>query len=147
MQICQAASVMPDGLRDLEVEARSAGIRNVTFLIERWVDGTAHFDGPGESLLVALDETSSSCLGVGGLSRCPDVPGALRMRRFYVAERCRRQGVAQALAAQLISAGFRHTGVLTCNARASKAAPPFWEAMGFEPVAIEGITHRLTAPV
>jgi hypothetical protein len=42
----------------------------------------------------------------------------------------------------VIASGFEHVDTLTCNARASAAAPPFWEAMGFTPVDIAGITHR-----
>lgn len=137
------ADWMPDRLRPLESEATKAGIRNVSVLIERWIDGSERYDRSGESLLVAIDSTSQVVVGVGGLSRCPDVAGALRVRRFYVAERCRRRGVASALATELVVRGHQEVAVLTCNAGASSAAGPFWEAMGFEPTATDGITHQL----
>lgn len=134
---------MPGGLGELAAEAQAAGIRNVTTLIDRWVDGSERFDAVGESLLVATDGVADRVVGVGGLSRCSDVAGALRVRRFYVAERWRRRGVARALATELIAGGVLHSAVLTCNAGASDAAPPFWESIGFEPVDVAGITHLL----
>lgn len=145
VDICSASSVMPDGLRALEAEARSSGVRNVAVLVDRWVDGSERYAAPGEALLVARVRASGQVVGVGALGRCPDVPGALRVRRFYVGEQWRRRGIARTLVGELIAGGLRHTDVLTCNARASDAAAPFWEAMGFEPVEIEGITHRSTA--
>lgn len=140
-----AEALMPDALRVLEIEARSFGIRNVGTLIDRWVDGSERFDGPGEALLVAVDPGLDLVVGVGGLSRCPDVAGALRVRRFYVAKQWRRRGIARTLARGLIASGLQQTDVLTCNAGASAGAAPFWEAMGFEPVDVAGITHCLRA--
>lgn len=144
VEVRPAAPLMPSVLRELDVEARASGIQNVSVLIDRWVGGSERFDGTGESLLVAVDPALNCVVGVGGLSRCPDVEGALRVRRFYVGEQWRRRGIARTLARQLVTDGLRHTNVLTCNAGASDAAAPFWEAMGFEPVDAPGITHWLT---
>lgn len=144
IEIGSAVPVMPDGLTGLEVEARSSGVRNVTMLVDRWVDGSERFDAPGELLLVARDSASGCVIGVGGLSRCPDVAGAFRVRRFYVAERWRRRGIARTLARALIDDRSRRGDLLTCNAKASGSAAPFWESMGFERVdGIDGITHQL----
>lgn len=131
---------MPDGLRDLAADAAVQGVRNMSILMDRWVDGSERFDRVGESLLIAETE-AGAVVGVGGLSHCPHVPGALRVRRFYVATDWRRKGVARTLAKRLVDDGFRHSDTLTCNARASTAAAPFWEAMGFRPVDIDGVTH------
>lgn len=139
-----AAAYVPDGLAPLAAEADSEGVRNVRAVIERWAEGSERFDRPGERLLVA--RADDRVIGVGGLSQCPTVPGALRMRRFYVNPTWRRRGVARALAEELIASGLAHAEVLTCNARASAAAPPFWEALGFDPVDIEGITHLRRRP-
>lgn len=129
------------GLDSLAEDAERGGIRIVGTLRERWLDGTERFDRPGESILVA--SSNDTVIGVGGLSQCPSVEGALRVRRFYVSPRWRRRGVARSLARQLIETGFEHVDVLTCNAAASDAAPPFWESIGFESVTAEGITHLL----
>lgn len=129
------------GLRQLADEAEREGIRNVRTLTERWSVGTERFDRVGENVLVAL---AGDIVGVGGLSQCPTVEGALRMRRFYVSPGWRRHGIGRALASDLIGSGLAHADLLTCNAAASDAAPPFWESMGFVPVAVDGITHVLT---
>lgn len=136
-----AESWMPDGLQMLAAESREYGIRNVTAVVERWANGSEVFDRVGESLLVGVDPTTDTVIAVGGLTHCPHVPEALRVRRFYVSVEWRRRGVAGAMARQLIADGLQRTSTLTCNAQASAAAPPFWEAMGFVPTNIEGITH------
>jgi hypothetical protein len=48
-----ATNELPGQLIELASEAAAAGINNFTTLIERWVDGTQRYDGPGESMLVA----------------------------------------------------------------------------------------------
>ncbi len=144
-RIVPAGPLLPDGLASLSRHADREGIRIVSTVIERWRDGTERFDRPGESLLAAL--SGDEVVGIGGITRCPQVSGALRMRRFYVAPDWRRQGVAHRLASELIAGGLQHAELLTCNAGASDAAAPFWEAMGFERVEMEGITHvRRRAP-
>ncbi len=140
-EIRRAASTAADDLRPLADEATSVGIRNVATLRSDWADGTQRFDGRGEQLLLAWQDQRA--IGVGGLTRCPHVADALRVRRFYVAESMRRRGIARALAVRLLEDGFRTSDTITCNARASAAASPFWESLGFEPVDIDGITHVL----
>ena len=139
--IAQATASLADDLAGLVAESSAVGIRNVTAVAERWTAGTERFDRPGEQLLVAW--AGSATIGIGGITQCPDVPGALRVRRFYVSSAHRRRGVARLLAEPLIAAAWQHTDTVTCNARASDAAPPFWESMGFEPVDAAGITHLL----
>ncbi len=129
-------------LGPLADEAGRAGIVNVARLIASWIDGTETYDRPGEQLLAVTNR--DDVIAVGGLARCPDLDGALRVRRFYVADAWRRRGVASGLADRLVERALRHTDTLTCNARASAAAPVFWEAMGFSPTTVPGITHTLT---
>lgn len=130
---------MPDGLVGLAEEAEHEGIRVVSAVVGQWVDGVQRFDGPGEAIVAAT--SVDGVIGIGALSACPHLAGALRVRRFYVAPRWRRRGVARALATELISNGFGHVDTITCNAQASAAAPPFWESMGFVPADTAGITH------
>lgn len=120
-----------------------AGIGVVSVVIDRWLDGTQRYDAPGESLLVARSLDGGRIVAIGGLTRCPHVAGAFRVRRFYVAPGARRQGVAGTLARQLIDGATRYSTIVTCNARASDAAAPFWETLGFVPTDVEGVTHRL----
>lgn len=128
-----------DRLDPLAVEAAEEGISNVRTLIDGWRSGAERFDRAGELLLVAV--SAGSVIGVGGRTWCPDVAGALRMRRFFISPRWRRHGVARALATQLIDSAWAHTSLLTCNAQASPAAPRFWERMDFVPTTTPGVTH------
>jgi GNAT superfamily N-acetyltransferase len=141
LRIEPAETWLPDRLDGLAEQASAEDIRIVARVVSRWRDGSERFDGPGERLYVAVDHEKGVTIGIGGLAQCPDVPGALRMRRFYVAPLYRRHGVARGLAQRLIEDVEGATTTLTCNARASAAAPPFWESMGFEPVDAPGITH------
>jgi len=140
-----AARWLPSDLDGLRREADDEGIRVVGVVIDRWVDGTQRYDVPGESLLVAA-RPHGVAVAVGGLSWCPNVAGALRVRRFYVSPATRRQGIASDLATRLIDGARNHTSKVTCNAQASASAPPFWESLGFAPVDADGITHVLDLP-
>lgn len=131
------------GLQALAMTATDEGIRNVGALVEQWASGQQRFEADGEALLIASDRGGHP-IGVGGLTRCPHVDGALRARRFYVDPDWRRRGVASSMATQLLALGDAHVDVITCNAAASAAAPMFWEALGFVPIEHEGITHIRT---
>ena len=137
--IVPARTMLPDGVGPLAAEAEREGVRIVATVVERWRDGSERFDRPGEALLVAVAD--GEVVAIGGLSECPDVAGALRMRRFYVAPAWRRRGVGRAIADELLGGERARAVTITCNARASAAAPPFWESLGFVPVDRVGITH------
>src|SRR5438105_7103748 len=97
------------------------------------------FDRTGEALLAG--HVDNELAAVGGLTIDPAIPGALRMRRFYVRKRFRRGGIGRRLAAALLeraaSAGFP----VTVNAGSGSA--PFWTALGFVPDPRDGHTHVL----
>ncbi len=137
-----AAELLPDGLEPLAAEARAEGIHIVDRVVTNWRDQTERYDRPGELLLAAVSG-SGRPVGVGGLTVCPTVAGALRVRRFYVSPDWRRRGLARDLAARVLDGAVLHTELVTCNAGASDAAVPFWESLGFEPVDLPGITHQL----
>lgn len=138
--VAEADDATVNALGALAEAAAGEGIRNVGTLVAQWQSGEQRFSAEGEALLVAIDSTGAP-VGVGGLTLCPHVDGALRVRRFYVAPDWRRRGVASALAQRLLSIADERVRDITCNARASAAAPPFWESLGFEPVDEPGITH------
>lgn len=133
---------IPAGLVSLLELGTAEGIGVVSGVLERWDSGEQRFDNTGETLLVAVDR-AGLVVGIGGITPCPHVEGALRMRRFYVDPRSRRHGVAGDLARALIEQGFKTTSTITCNARASDAAAPFWESLGFSQSPLAGITHVL----
>lgn len=138
-RVVPASQFLPDRVVSLVAHADQEGIRIVSVVRERWEDESERYQGRGERILAAVAD--DQVVGVGALSQCPHVSGALRMRRFYVAPAWRRHGVARSIAEDLIATGHAYSDLLTCNARASAAAGPFWESVGFIRVDTEGITH------
>jgi hypothetical protein len=74
---------LPAGFETLRAEALAEGFRQVERLAAEWAWRTTRFDREGEALLAA--RLNGVLVGIGGLTIEPVVPGALRMRRFYVA--------------------------------------------------------------
>ena len=95
------------------------------------------FDGNGEALFAA--HVAGVLAGIGGLTIEPGMPGALRMRRFYVRARFRRAGIGRTLATALLERA-RITGLLV-SVNAAPASAPFWESLGFVPDMRDGHTH------
>ena len=120
----------------------------MAMLAHDWMSGEMRFDDAGEALFAAMMD--GRLAGVGGVSRDPYTPdpytpdgSALRMRRLYVRPQSRRCGVGRALAGAMIDHAGVHARLLTVNAAASKAAPLFWDAMGFAVEPQPGRTHTL----
>jgi GNAT superfamily N-acetyltransferase len=130
---------LPAGFDTLRAEALAERFRQVERLAAEWASGTTRFDREGEALLAA--RLNGELAGIGGLTIEPVVPGALRMRRFYVRPRFRRCGVGRKLATGLLEQRGQTGRLVTVNAAARSI--PFWEALGFEPDMREGYTHVL----
>lgn len=130
---------MPAGFAALRCEADAEGYRHIGRLADEWAAGTLRFERDGEALMAAClrDELA----GIGGLTIEPALPGALRMRRFYVRKSWRRHGVGRVLAESLLAGARALRCPVTVNAAAGSG--PFWEAMGFVPDPRDGHTHRL----
>jgi GNAT superfamily N-acetyltransferase len=142
IQLIRISDDLPDGFDALLADAASEGVRNMARLAEGWAGGDQRFDGDGEALLGAL--LAGELAGIGGLSVEPAAQEpARRVRRFYVRPAFRRQGVARTLASALIQEALDQVDLLTCNAAASPAAAPFWEAQGFSPDTSGPWTHVL----
>ncbi|HET9161186.1 MAG TPA: GNAT family N-acetyltransferase [Caulobacteraceae bacterium] len=142
MTIVRIINELPIGIETLAASAEAEGVRNLSLLISGWVAGQ-RFDAEGEALFAAFADRA--LVGVGGVTPCSNLTGAERVRRFYVAPDHRRSGVGRALAVAAMHEGLQHARILTCNARATAAATPFWESMGFRPVSTPGITHLFEA--
>lgn len=140
MRIRRIEGRLPGSFHSLLDAASNEGVRNMNLLTEGWLSGEQRFDTGGAALFGAFD---GSCLvGIGGITAEPGLAEpAMRMRRFYVRPDWRRRGVARCLADAAMAHGLARVSVLTCNARATALAGPFWEAMGFAPVEAEGMTH------
>lgn len=141
-QIVRITGELSDGFADLLSEATAEGVRNMRLLADEWESGQQRFDEDGAALFAAL--VDGELAGVGGVTAEKAEP-AMRMRRLYVRPRFRRSGVGRALAGAMMQQGLQASSVLTVNARASEAAGPFWEALGFMRVEAPGYTHRLEA--
>ena len=139
IKVVDARPLMPSGVQNLLEASRSEGINVISNLVRQWNDGTVLFDGAGETLRMVQVEGAN--VGVGGLLHCKDVPGALRVSRFYTLPAWRRQGVSTVLATEVLRMSERFTDRVTCNAQASGFAGQFWESLGFVPIAQVGITH------
>lgn len=130
----------PPELNVLAKQAATERVCNVALLISEHASGLQRFTGEGEALFAAYVDGALG--GVGGVSREP-WPGvdAMRMRRFYVSPRFRRAGVGRGLAGAAMQQGLQAAPMLTLNARASAAAAPFGEALGFDRDERHGWTH------
>jgi len=128
-----------DGLR---AQARTEGYRLLDRLAAEW-EGGARFDRRGEALLGAWRGTALA--GVGGVTLDPALPGALRMRRFYIHTNCRSAGTGRTLAQALLRQA-RRTGMTVVVNAGTPAASSFWEALGFVADTGGGHTHRLPPP-
>ena len=131
---------LPAGFEALRAEARANGHQMLDTLADEWASGARRFDRPGEMLVAAY--AGNVLAGIGGVTPERAIPGALRMRRFYVSLASRRKGVGRALAAALLDEARRQGRAVTCNAAAGSEA--FWEALGFAPDRRDGRTHLLT---
>lgn len=141
LQIVRVVEALPGGFAALAAVARAEGVRNMQALAQQWGEDGAAFAEPGALFAAYVD---GELAGVGGVTAQNDLAEpAMRMRRLYVAPTFRRHGVGQALAGAMIQQGLQAARLLIANARASDAAPPFWETMGFEPIEGVDFTHAL----
>ena len=128
---------LPTGFDVLQEEARAEGYLFVERLAADWDARRMRFDGNGEALLAA--HVTGVLVGIGGLTIEPVLPGALRMRRFYVRSSFRRAGIGRTLATALLGRA-RTTGLLV-TVNAAPASVSFWEALGFAPDMRDGHSH------
>ncbi|MDP1736239.1 MAG: GNAT family N-acetyltransferase [Caulobacter sp.] len=132
---------LPHGFDVIRAEAAAEGVRNMTVLATEFGAADDPFRDPG-ALFAAF--VAGELAGVGGVTVETGLnEPAMRMRRLYVRPALRRGGVARALAGAMMQQGFQAAPLLVLNAAASAAAPPFWEAMGFERMDWPGVTHAL----
>lgn len=136
---------LPLGFQALIQRSNDEGIKNMSMLRENWLSGAERFDKNGAALFGAFFE--NMLIGLGGTTKELGYKGsAMRMRRLFVLPHWRRKGVARLIARNCMDWGLQSAKTLTCNAKASAAAAPFWERMGFEPVSLPRITHIYCQP-
>jgi GNAT superfamily N-acetyltransferase len=128
---------LPAGFDALPEETRAEGYSFVQRLAADWEAHRIRFDRKGEALLAA--RVTGVLAGIGGLTIEPILPGALRMRRFYVRPLFRRAGIGRRLATALLE-WARTTGLLV-TVNAAPASVSSWESLGFAPDMRDGHTH------
>lgn len=139
--ILRVVEALPHGFDVILAEATAEGVRNMAMLATEFGSADDPYVDPGALFAAFAD---GELAGVGGVTvQVGLTEPAMRMRRLYVRPAFRRTGVARALAGAMMQQGFQTAPLLVLNAGASDAAPPFWEAMGFELVAWPRITHAI----
>jgi GNAT superfamily N-acetyltransferase len=128
---------LPAGFGTLREEARAEGYLFVERLAADWEARRMRFDRTDEALLAA--HVTAVLAGIGGLTIEPVLPGALRMRRFYVRPLFRRAGIGHTLATALLERA--RTAGLLVTVNAAPASVSFWESLGFTPDMRDGHTH------
>src|SRR5215831_8861546 len=113
----------------MRAQARAEGHLFLERLAADWEAHTMRFNREGEALLTA--RVTGVLAGIGGLTIEPVVPGALRMRRFYVKPQFRRHGIGCKLAAVLLERACSSSRLVTVNP--APASFTFWESLGFVP--------------
>lgn len=131
---------LPTDIDLLANAARAERIHNIEKLKRRWDQGLETYCTNGAALFGAFLE--DNLLGVCGTTRDVEFKfPAMRMKALYVHPDWRRQSIASTLAKTCMFHGLHSSDTLTCNARASAEAGPFWVSMGFKPVYLPNITH------
>jgi GNAT superfamily N-acetyltransferase len=127
---------------EILAESKTAGFRAIERLVTDWETGINRFNRPGEALFIARN--SDRILGVCGLNCDPytDSNQIGRVRRLYVMQDSRRQGIGQTLVHQIIEVAklsFDRLDVRTTN----PVAAQFYQSLGFMPCHCESATHTL----
>ena len=138
MRLEGVVNTLPSEFDQLRAESAAEGHRLLDRLANDWASGASRFDRPGEMLLAAYSD-NDMLVGIGGITIDPEIPEALRMRRFYVRSAFRRAGIGRAIAETLLDSALRKAGVVTLNAGPSSYR--FWEVLGFVPDDQAGHTH------
>lgn len=115
---------------DLIEESIEEGNRHLLKLVSEFESGTNRFDKPGEALFIALHQTE--IVGVGGVHKDPYSmdESVGRVRRFYVLQKYRRQGIAKNLLKQIIELAQNHYEVLVLRTT-NPNADQLYRSLGF----------------
>ena len=130
----------PKGFDALRAEARDEGYRHIERLFNEWQSSETKFDKDDELLLAAFAD--GELAAIGGLTQDSTLKRTLRMRRFYVRQKFRRNGIGRKLVEALL-VDPRERGLPIVVNAGPKDAPVFWEALGFVPDARDGHSHVL----
>lgn len=138
-----------DDLKQVEIsklveESEAEGYRFLRRLVNQYEDGTNTFNKAGEVLYGVWDPTGE-LVAIGGLNRDPysDKSGVGRLRRFYISEHARRQGIGTNLLQEIVEYGKGHFNELVVRTDSS-IADAFYRANGFSgDLGLPEATHHI----
>ena len=112
-------------------ESEEEGYRFVTRLVTEFEDGSNTFNKAGE-VLYCVKNTDGSVVAIGGINQSPFSQEADvgRLRRFYVLDAVRREGVGTLLLQSIIDHAKHHFKEITVRTESAKA-DAFYRAGGF----------------
>lgn len=127
---------------EMLAESKTAGFRAIERLITDWETEVNRFDRPGEALFIV--RKSDRILGVCGVNCHPYIDSSQigRVRRLYVMQENRRQGIGRTLVHEIIEVAklsFDWLHVRTTN----PVAAQFYQSLGFMLSHCESATHTL----
>lgn len=129
---------LPERFDQLLSEASAEGFDSMSLLQTEWLDGSNHFDRPGE--ILALATIDGEIAGIGGITQDFFDGNWLRMRRFYVRAAFRRFGVGRKIALHVLEHARPFGRPIVLHAVNPEAAA-FWPTLGFSPIDRESTTH------
>jgi GNAT superfamily N-acetyltransferase len=127
----------------LRQDSQRSGVKFVQRLVDDWISGKNLFNQLGEAFFVA--KQPDRLIGICGLNQDPytATPTTGRVRRLYVMQADRRQGVGRALVQRVITEArptFEWLHIRTDNPVADR----FYRSLGFTPYTRDShVTHRL----
>jgi GNAT superfamily N-acetyltransferase len=132
-----------DKITPLVIESEQEGWRFLRRLLNEWIGGSNRFDQPGEALFAACagDEIISLC----GLNVDPYAADSTigRVRRLYVAQAFRGDGVGRGLVQMVVQFARSHFQVLRVRTENPEAGR-LYEGLGFVPtIGMPECTHLL----
>lgn len=130
--------------KDLVAESEAQGYRFLRRLVDQYEDGSNRFDQQGEVLYGVFDPRGK-LVAIGGLNRDPysTKEGIGRLRRFYIAESVRREGLGTKLLQAIIDYAKDNFSELVVRTDSS-SADAFYRANGFSgEVGLPDVTHRI----
>ena len=141
IQLVRLKDDLPEGFADLQAEAEAEEHRHMSRLAKELSSGSTRF----EALLAAFGD--GKLLGIAALTIEPGetLEPALRMRRLYVSQAARRNGVARSLTSALLQEALDQVKLVTVHA-GNPSADRFWEAQGFAPIEGQSWSHQLYRP-
>lgn len=118
-------------IEELVQESEKEGYRFVTRLVNEFEDGTNTFNKPGE-VLYCVKNNEGSVVAIGGINQSPfsQDNDEGRLRRFYVLDAVRREGVGTLLLQSIIEHAKQHFKEITVRTDSAKA-DAFYRAGGF----------------